>query len=185
MPEGKKAVWKNGKIEFIDAEPHWKSIKTFNDAFWYCDNDENLTEYITNYSPASADTYGEKVAELRLVIAALTDNEKLSLASGTVYYPVLQFYKADCPGLVTSSKNIIGTIITEGERYVVAAITAHTTCLQGLGDFPPDCHFSSVSTGINIGLPSKEIADHLTKYFGKLLFEVMYGMCNCEWEWVE
>ena len=184
VPEGKKAVWKNGKIEFIDAEPHWKSIKTFNDAFWYCDNDENLTEYITNYSPASADTYGEKVAELRLVIAALTNNEKLSLISGFVYYPALQLYKADYSKLAIS-ENIIGTIITEGERYVVAAITAHTTCLQGFGGFPPACHFSSVSTGINIGLPSKEIADHLTKYFGKLLFEVMYGMCNCEWEWVE
>ena len=184
MPEGKKAVWKNGKIEFIDAEPHWKSIKTFNDAFWYCDNDENLTEYITNYSPASADTYGEKVAELRLVIAALTDNEKLSLVSGTVYYPVLQLYKADYLEPIIG-KDTIGTIITEGEKYIVISTAAHTTCLQGLGDFPPDCHFSSVSTGINIGLPSKEIADHLTKYFGKLLFEVMYGMCNYEWEWVE
>ena len=184
VPEGKKAVWKNGKIEFINAEPHWKSIKTFNDAFWYCDNDENLTEYITNYSPASADTYGEKVAGLRLVIAALTNNEKLSLTGGTVYYPALQLYKADYLEPIIG-KDTIGTIITEGEKYIVISTAAHTTCSQGLGDFPPDCHFSSVSTGINIGLPSKEIADHLTKYFGKLLFEVMYGMCNCEWEWVE
>lgn len=121
---------------------------------------------------------------MRLVIAALTDNEKLSLASGTVYYPALQLYKADYSKLAIS-KNIIGTIITEGERYVVAAITAHTTCLQGLGKFHPDCHFSNVSVSINIGLSSKEIADHLSTYFGKLLFEVMYGMCNCEWEWVE
>ena len=185
VPEGKKAVWKNGKIEFIDVEPHWKSIKTFKDAHRYCFNHEGLMRYLIGYNQALADSYEYKVAKLRLVIAALTDNEKLSLTSGTVYYPVLQFYKADCPGLITSSKDIIGTIIIEGERYVVASITARTTCLRGLGDFPPDCHFSSVSTGINIGLPSKEIADHLTKYFGKLLFEVMYGMCNCEWKWIE
>lgn len=183
VPEGKKAIWENNQITFVDAEPHWKSIKTFDDAYWYCYNYERFAEYVTNYSHALADTYEEKIAKLRLVIVALTNNEKLSLTSGTVYYPVLQFYKADYPGLVTSSKDIVGTIKTEGERYVVVSITAHTTCLQGLGDFPPDCHFSSVSTGINIGLPSKEMADHLTKYFGKLLFEVMYGMCNCEWEW--
>ena len=184
VPEGKKAIWKNSKVEFVDAEPYWKSIKTFDDAFWYCDNDEYFVEYVTACNHALPDTYEEKIAKLRLVIAALTNNEKLSLTSGTVYYPALQFYKADYSEKVIS-KEVIGTIITEGERYVVASITAHTTCLQGLGDFPPDCPFSSVSTGISIGMPSKEIAAHLTKYFGKLLFEVMYGMCNCEWEWVE
>lgn len=185
VPEGKKAVIEGNQIKFIDTQPHWESITTFTDAYWYCYNSERFVKYVAACDLALPDTYEEKVAQLRIVIAALTDNEKLFLTSGTVYYPVLQFYKADYPGLVTGSKDIIGTIITEGERYVVASITAHTTCLQGLGDFPPDCHFSSVSTGINIGLPSKEIADHLTKYFGKLLFEVMYGMCNCEWEWVE
>ena len=184
VPEGKKAIWKNSKIEFVDAEPYWKSIKTFDDAFWHCDNDEYLEEYVTNYSHALADTYENKVAKLRLVIAALTNNEKLSLTSGAVYYPALQLYKADYSEPVID-KDMVGTIITEGEKYIVISTVAHTTYLQGLGDFPLDCHFSSISTGINIGLPSKEIADHLTKYFGKLLFEVMYGMCNCEWEWVE
>ena len=80
---------------------------------------------------------------------------------------------------------MVGTIITEGEKYIVISTVAHTTYLQGLGEFTPDRPISCISTGINIGLPSKEIADHLTKYFGKLLFGVMYGMCNCEWEWVE
>ena len=126
-----------------------------------------------------------QLQKLRLVIAALTNNEKLSLTSGTIYYPVLQFYKADYPGLVTSSKDIVGTIMVEGEKYVVVSTVAYTAYLQGLGEFTSDCLISCVSTGINIGLPSKEIAGHLTKYFGKLLFEVMYGMCNCEWEWVE
>ena len=183
VPEGKKAIIEGSHIRYIDIE-YWKSIKTFDDALDYCCGHSSLSDFTIAYETTSTD-YEEKVAQLRLVIAALTNNEKLSLTSGTIYYPVLQFYKADYPGLVTSSKDIIGTIITEGKRYVVASNTAHTTCLQGLGDFPPDCHFSSVSTGINIGIPSKEIADHLTKYFGKLLFEVMYGMCNCEWEWVE
>ena len=183
VPKGKKVVIEGNQIKYVDAE-HWKSIKTFEDAYRYCFDHKGFMKYLIDYNHAVADLYEYKVAKLKLVIVALTNNEKLSLTSGTVYYPALQFYKADYPGLVIS-KGIIGTIITEGERYVVASITAHTTYLKGLGDFPPDCHFSSVSTGINIGLSSKEIADHLTKYFGKLLFEVMYGMCNCKWEWVE
>ena len=182
VPEGKKAIIEGNQIKYVDVG-HWKSIKTFNDALDYCCGHSSLSDFATAYKTTSTD-YEEKVAQLRLIIAALTNNEKLSLTSGTVYYPALQIYKADYSEKIIS-KEVIGTIITEGKRYVVASITAHTTCLQGLGDFPPDCHFSSVSTGINIGLSSKEVADHLTKYFGKLLFEVMYGMCNCEWEWVE
>lgn len=182
VPEGKQAIIENNQIKYIEAE-HWKSIKTFDGALDYCCDHSSLSDFVAAYETTRID-YEEKVAKLRLVIAALTNNEKLSFTSGTIYYPALQLYKADHSGPIID-KDIIGTIISEGERYVVASITAHTTCLQGLGDFPPDCHFSSVSTGINIGLSSKEIADHLSKYFGKLLFEVMYGMCNCEWEWVK
>ena len=180
VPEGKKAVIEGNQIKYVDVG-HWKSIKTFDDALDYCCDHSSLSDFTIAYETASTD-YEEKIAKLRLVIAALTNNEKLSLTGGSVYYPALQLYKADYSESVIG-KDIVGTIITEGEKYIVISTVAHTTYLQGLGDFPPDCHFSSVSTGINIGLPSKEIADHLTKYFGKLLFEVMYGMCNCEWEW--
>lgn len=182
VPEGKKAIIEGSHIRYIDIE-YWKSIKTFNDALHYCYDYPPLNQFVEEYDLAETN-YAILIAELRLIIAALTNNEKLSLTSGSVYYPALQLYKADHSELIIG-KDIIGTIITEGKSYVVASITAHTTCLQGLGGFPPDCPFSSVSTGINIGLPSKEIADHLTKYFGKLLFEVMYGMCNREWEWVK
>ena len=180
VPEGKKAIIEGSHIRYIDIE-YWKSIKTFDDALHYCYDYPPLNQFVEEYDLAGTN-YAVSVAKLRLIIAALTNNEKLSLISGTVYYPALQFYKADYSEKVIS-KEVIGTIITEGERYVVASITAHTTYLKGLGEFTSDCHFSSISTGINIGIPSKEIADHLTKYFGKLLFEVMYGMCNCEWEW--
>ena len=184
VPEGKKAVWENNQVKFVDTQSHWESITTFTDAYWYCYNYERFAQQIAACNHALADTYEEKIAKLRLVIAALTNNEKLSLTSGSVYYPALQLYKADYLEPIIG-KDMIGTIITEGEKYIVISAAAHTTCLQGLGEFTPDCPISCISIGINIGLSSKEIADHLTKYFGKLLFEVMYGMCNCEWEWVE
>ena len=180
VPEGKKAVIEGNQIKYVDVG-HWKSIKTFYDVLDYCCDHSPLSDFTIAYETTSTD-YEEKIAKLRLVIAALTNNEKLSLTGGSVYYPALQLYKADYSESVIG-KDIVGTIITEGEKYIVISTVAHTTYLQGLGEFTPDCHFSSISTGINIGLPSKEIADHLTKYFGKLLFEVMYGMCNCEWEW--
>lgn len=183
VPEGKQAVIEGNQIKFVDSK-HWKLIKTVEDARKYCLANNGFTNLIASYNSALLDTYEDKVIQLRLVIAALTNNEKLSLTSGTVYYPALQLYKADYSESIIG-KDMIGTIIIEGEKYTVISTNAHTTGLRGLGEFTPDCPISCISIGINIGMPSKEIADHLTKYFGKLLFEVMYGMCNCEWEWVE
>lgn len=187
VPEGKKAIWENNQITFVDAEPHWKSIKTFEDAYDYCYTN-NLDKYTTNYCLATADTYEEKVAKLRLVIAALTNNEKVSLVSGKLYYPVIQFCLADfCVEDSCFKNKLIGKIKSEGKEYVVVNSNAHYGSDAGLGCVNSR---SGLSTNIYsyvsvLQVSSKEIAEHLSKYFGKLIFEVMYGGSNCDWEWVE
>ena len=187
VPDGKEAVWENNQITFVDAEPHWKSIKTFEDAYDYCYTN-NLDKYTTNYCLATADTYEEKVAKLRLVIAALTNNEKVSLVSGKLYYPVIQFCLADfCVEDSCFKNKLIGKIKTEGKEYVVLNSNAHYGSDAGLGCVNSR---SGLSTNIYsyvsvLQVSSKEIAEHLSKYFGKLIFEVMYGGSNCDWEWVE
>ena len=186
VPEGKKAIWENNQITFVDAEPHWKSIKTFEDAYDYC-YANNLDKYTTNYCLATADTYEEKVAKLRLVIAALTKNEKVSLVSGKLYYPVIQFCLADFCVKDSCFKNkLIGKIKTEGKEYVVLNSNAHYCSDAGLGCVNSRSGLSNVDPYISfLQVSSKEIAEHLSKYFGKLIFEVMYGGSNCDWEWVE
>ena len=185
VPEGKKAIWENNQITFVDAEPHWKSIKTFEDAFCYCDN--YFPECITSYGNTDENTYEEKVAKLRLVIAALTNNEKVSLVSGKLYYPVIQFCLADFCVKDSCSKNkLIGKIKTEGKEYVVLNSNAHYCSDAGLGCVNSRSGLSNVDPYISfLQVSSKEIAEHLSKYFGKLIFEVMYGGSNCDWEWVE
>lgn len=187
VPEGKKAIWENNQITFVDAEPHWKSIKTFEDAYDYCYTN-NLDKYTTNYCLATADTYEEKVAKLRLVIAALTNNEKVSLVSGKLYYPVIQFCLADfCVEDSCFKNKLIGKIKSEGKEYVVLNSNAHYCSDTGLGCVNSR---SGLSTNIYsyvsfLQVSSKEVAEHLSTYFGKLIFEVMYGGSNCDWEWVE
>ena len=186
VPEGKKAIWENNQIIFVDVEPHWKSITTFEDAYDYCYTN-NLDKYTTNYCLATADTYEEKVAKLRLVIAALTNNEKVSLVSGKLYYPVIQFCLADFCVKDSCFKNkLIGKIKTEGKEYVVLNSNAHYCSDAGLGCVNSRSGLSNVDPYISfLQVSSKEIAEHLSKYFGKLIFEVMYGGSNCDWEWVE
>lgn len=186
VPEGKKAVWENNQITFIDAEPHWKSIKTFDDAFDYC-YDNNFYEYTTNYGLVEAGTYEEKVAKLRLVVAALTNNEKLSLVRGKLYYPVIQFCVADFYVEDNCFKNkIIGKIKSEGKEYVVLNSNAHYGSDAGLGHVNSRSGLSNIDSYVSfLQVSSKEVAEHLSTYFGKLIFEVMYGGINCDWEWVE
>ena len=189
VPEGKKAIWENNQITFVDTEPYWKSIKTFEDAYDYCYTN-NLDKYTTNYCLATADTYEEKVAKLRLVIAALTNNEKVSLVSGKLYYPVIQFCLADfCVEDSCFKNKLIGKIKTEGKEYVVVgggASIASFAGLGGLGYVSSDYCVSGASAYIGLFcVSSKEIAKHLSTYFGKLIFEVMYRGAQCDWEWVE
>ena len=186
VPEGKKAIWENNQITFVDTEPHWKSIKTFEDAYDYCYTN-NLDKYTTNYCLATADTYEEKVAKLRLVIAALTNNEKVSLVSGKLYYPVIQFCLADfCVEDSCFKNKLIGKIKSEGKEYVVVNSCAHYGSDAGLGCVNSRSGLSNVDSYVSfLQVSSKEVAEHLSTYFGKLIFEVMYGGSNCDWEWVE
>lgn len=182
VPEGKKAIWEDNQITFVDIEPHWKSIKTFDDAYEYC-YENNLDEYTTNYDLATADTYEEKIAKLRVVIAALTKNEKVSLVNGKLYYPSIQFCDEYNINRCFGNK-IIGKFKSEGKNYVLLDSNARSSSDPGLG-----CVYDGLSATDSyisfLQVSSKEIAEHLSTYFGKLIFEVMYGGSNCDWEWVE
>lgn len=186
VPDGKKAVWENGTIKFVPEGPHWKSITTFGDALFYVKNYlPECEDLIASYIKAMPNSYELSVVCYRIVVAALTNNEKRHLTTGDKWYPVVQFCrlkdKNNCLGNV-----LIGTIESEGERYSVVGGSALYGSSAGLGYFLSD---NGVSTSIALigflSVSSKEIAQHISTYFGKLLFEVCYGGTNCDWKWVE
>ena len=185
VPEGKKAIFENNQITFVDAEPHWKSIKTFEDAYDYC-HTNNLDKYTTNYFLAAADTYEEKVAKLRLVIAALTNNEKLSFVKGELYFPVVQLYSKYNINNDCDKNKIIGKIKAEGKEYTVTSEGVCNSSIAGLYSIGLPYGLAFAGSYVSfLQVSSIEIAKHLSTYFGKLIFEVMYGGINCDWEWVE
>lgn len=187
VPDGKKAIWENGKIRFVLEDPHWKSITTFDDALFYVRNYlPECEDLLTSYIKAMPDSYELSVVCYRIVVAALTNNEKRHLTIGNKWYPVVQLCrpkdKRNCWGNV-----LIGTIESEGVRYSVVGGDANTGMSAGLSDFSNSNNGVSSSYAV-IGLrsvSSKEIAQHISTYFGKLLFDVHYGGTNCDWKWVE
>ena len=187
VPDGMDAVWENGTIKYVPNKPHWKEITTFEDALRYVRENllsscEDLLKPYYNTIPGS---FEHKIACYRIVVAALTNNEKRHLTTGNKWYPVVQFCRSEdknnCWGSV-----LIGTIESEGVKYSVVGGCAIYGTIAGLGGF---CSYNGVSNSfVDIGfrsVSSKEIAQHISTYFGNLLFEVQYGGANCDWEWVE
>lgn len=185
VPDGKKAVWENGAIKFVPEEPHWKSITTFIDAFYYVRNYlPECEDLLTSYNKTIADSYEYSIVCYRIVVAALTNNEKRHLTTGDKWYPTVQFClpkdKNNCCGSV-----LIGTIESEGTRYSVVGGIAYCSGCAGFGDFYLSNGVSHSFAAIGFrSVSSKEIAQHISTYFGKLLFDVHYGGTNCDWKWV-
>lgn len=186
VPDGKKAVWENGAIRFVPDGPHWKRITTFGDALVYVSNHlPECEDLLISYNKSAINSYERKVASYRIVVAALTNNEKRHLTTGDKWYPVVQFCrpknKKNCWGDV-----LIGTIESEGERYSIVGGGAVDGALAGLGYFDSDggVSYSCATVGFR-SVSTKEIAEHISTYFGKLLFDVHYRGTNCDWKWVE
>lgn len=186
VPDGKKAIWENGAIRFVPESPHWKSITTFADALIYVSNYlPECEDLLTSYHKTVSGSYEHSVVCYRIVVAALTNNEKRHLTTGDKWYPIVQFCrpkdKENCWG-----DTLIGTIESEGVRYSVVGGGASTGTYAGLGAFLSNRGVSL--SGTNVGfrsVSSKEIAQHISTYFGKLLFDVCYRGTNCGWKWVE
>lgn len=186
VPDGKKAVWENGAIRFVPEGPHWKSITTFGDALIYVRKYlPECEDLLTSYNKSIPGSYEHSVIRYRIVVAALTNNEKRHLTTGNRWYPVVQFChpkdKNNCWGSV-----LIGTIESEGARYSVVGGGALLGAPAGLGAFLSNRGVSYSDEPIGFrSVSSQEIAQHISTYFGKLLFDVCYGGTNCDWKWVE
>ena len=186
VPDGKKAVWENGAIRFVPDGPHWKHITTFEDALFYVKNYlPECKDLLISYNKSIPDSYEHSVVCYRIVVAALTNNEKRHLTTGDKWYPVVQFCRPkdrnNCWGSV-----LIGTIESEGARYSVVGGSADGGASAGLGPFHSFYGVSDSYADVGFrSVSSKEIAQHISTYFGKLLFDVHYGGTNCDWKWVE
>lgn len=160
----------------------FRDIKTFTDAYSYLKKNNMCLDLLDEYEAAYSESYSETICKYRIVVAALTNNEERHLTEGNKYYPIVQFCKKG------SEKNcyckeVIGTIVSEGKKYTVTSAMISGTN-AGLGSFHLDASYSYAYLGFR-SVSRKEIAEHISKYFGRLLFDIMYGGVNCNWKWVD
>lgn len=169
-------------ITFEDVE-HWKSIKTITDAMCYLEDHNMCEDLLEEYRITKDGSYSEKVALYRLVVAALTNNEECHLTTGDRWFPVVQFCEIGKEKNCWGDKQI-GIIKHDGRKYTVVGGSADVGSNAGLGFFYSygAVSFSWTLVGFR-SVSRKDVAEHISKYFGRLLFEVQYGGTNCDWEW--
>ena len=184
VPEGKKAVWKDGRIVFKDIDT-MERIKTVDDAVQFL-VDKGICEDI-QYSlfKLPKNSYEWKVAAYRAVVAAVTYNEQRHLTTGERWYPTIEFCS---PGKFKNCrcKTIVGRIESKGEEFDVVGGNVYDGTVVGLGCFDSYDGVSDAWASVSFqSVGSKEAALYISKQFGKLLFEISYGGTNCDWKWIE
>lgn len=161
----------------------FQEIKTFEEAYEYLEDNNMCLDLLKEYRATDAFTYSEILCKYRIVVAALTNNEERHLTTGERWYPVVQFCKPGKEKNCYGSK-IIGYIESEGQKFTVVGGSANYGTDAGLGDF--NSYYAGSYSWTNVGFRSvsrREIAEHISKYFGRLLFEVHYGGVNCDLKW--
>lgn len=185
-PEGCKPVVDGTTIRFVPCKPDWQEIKTVEQVIDYCEKyfkeeSRSLRDRLNYFS--SSDYYEYWFSLYRLIVMAITDNEKVDLIKGNLYYPYVQFCREDCIKNCWGDK-VVGHITYQGKRYAVVGGNATDGSTAGLGYFNS---YSGVScSDANIGFQSVSSLDkarHISKYFGKVVFYLMYYGTNCDWKW--
>lgn len=183
VPDGKKAIWKDGRVVFEDVDT-MESIKTIEDAAQFLTDKRICEDILDSLSRLPKDSFEWKIAAYRAVVAAVTYNEQRHLTTGERWFPTIEFCH---PGKLKNCYGdiIVGRIKSEGEEFDIVGGCTTSGASAGLGNFYSAYGVSC--SGTNIGfwsVGSKKAALYISKQFGKLLFEVSYSGTNCNWEWI-
>ena len=183
VPDGKKAIWKNGRVVFEDVDT-MESIKTIDDAILFLAKNKIGDDILNTLSKLLPNSFEWKIAAYRAVVAAVTYNEQRHLTTGERWFPTIEFCR---PGKLKNCYGdiIVGRIKSEGEEFDVVGGYAYYGANAGLSFFRS--HYGVSGAWAPSGfrsVGSKKAALYISKQFGKLLFEVSYGGTNCDWIWI-
>ena len=186
IPDGKvEQISRDGdtiSIKFVDVDI-CERVKTLKDAATIAKS--LYPEIYNKWAGTRPGSYVEKLYAYRMVVAVLTNNEKNSLTTGNRFYPFVQFCEPDkvkkCAGNV-----VVGHIEEDGRKFAVVGGRAYDGGYAGLGGFRSAYGVSASAASVGFrSVSSRKIAEHISKYFGRLVFDLMYGESNCDYEWID
>ncbi len=163
-----------------------ESLTTMENIVKFAKDNDLYTDLVNKYEIFEEGSYEKNLYAYRLIVAVLTEDEKNSLVKGECYYPYVNFYIRIGYWSPNPDQVKIGTIISGGTSYIVVGGCANNGAGAGLGDFYSDDAVSHSWAHVGFRSVSRsEIAKFISRHFGRLIFDLMYGCANCDYRWVE
>jgi predicted HicB family RNase H-like nuclease len=157
----------------------WKRIKTFEDACTSLGISPNSFFSIGEFN-LSIENHLTALYKLDIIRQALNQDYKPSLVRGEVYYPWIRFYNDYNSARNTAKRNnweLCGEIEIEGTTYYLVGGNYYCSCGRGISAFGCTYGYVDATMGL-LCCKSKEVAQHMSKYFAKEIFDAIYTQHN-------
>lgn len=121
---------------------------------------------------------------LNLVRQALNMGQKMDFKKGTIWYPYTPAILPRNSYCKDSYEVEVAKVKIGCDTFTLLGGYANNGANAGLGGF--DSYYGVADSDANVGFlgcATKEIAQHMGKYFGKEIFEAKYGD-TVDFEWV-
>lgn len=163
--------------------PEWQNIKTFKDACKALGIESaNDAFFKLPYSVGIVADHLYAVYKLDIIRKALNKGWKPDIKYGTIYYPYITIYPASTINKLQITENLGKSFIANGERYTLV-VGDQLKYDGGLAGFNFGAGTIACYLGI-LGCKSKEIAEHMSRYFSKEIFEAVYAQHVGMYQWV-
>ena len=165
----------------------YTDIKTFEDACLALGMDINKVARNLNSLTCMEGGLGEHLTaiyKLDIIRKALNGTDwKPKMTEGNTYYGWVRFYKKSSD--VPSNKKIIGNFIADEQKYLLVGGFGTCGYCDGISyfDFGCGCRSSSANLGL-LCCKSLEIAQYMSKQFGKLIFDACYAHHVGSYQWI-
>lgn len=162
-PDGYKPVYnaETRKVEIVPISSI-ERIKSLEDAI------NEMGMCFTTYMEENQSI--KSLAKLQLIIDALNKGHKFGFLTGTIWYPLMRFYR-----VAPKEAKIIGHFSYKNEKFALVG-AATDGASAGLGAFNSigSIGYSWANCGM-FACKSKEIAEYVSTQFGKLVFEACFA----------
>lgn len=162
----------------------FRNIKSFEDALKALGMNyitvREMIKVLASLNNASASAY-----KLSIIRKALHISKNIHFTTGNIYYPFIFIYPSTNPHSYYSHLEacLLGTVKIDGILYQLFLHDSISNIENGIGNFTKQLNRGNIdSISGFIRCATKEIANHLGKYFYKEIFEAMYAdFVNFKW----
>ena len=169
--------------KFTDIKTFWDAVKALGLDIHYVQIDLEALEnniYSANHLRA--------IYKLDIIRKALNGDWNPSLVEGCIYFPFIRFYstgkEAKKAAAAINSWMLGPTFIADNKRYTLVGGDCRYYYTGGITNFESGFGIIYPHLGL-LGCKSKEIAEHMSRYFAKEIFEATYAQHIGAYEWVD